>query len=88
LTIRIERRETERGVIVELHGWLREEALADFDAVCASVPSPLLLDIASLTGADEASQSALRLRIHAGARLEGASPYMRLLLETDSSERR
>jgi hypothetical protein len=82
VTIRIERRETENGVIVELHGWLREEVLGELDSVCGSVPDPLHLDLSRLAGADQAGLSALRSRVHAGARLEGVSPYMRLLLKS------
>jgi hypothetical protein len=82
LTIRIERRETKDGVIVELHGWLREEVLGELDRVCGSGPGPLHLDLSRLAGADQAGLRALRSRIDAGARLEGVSPYIRLLLES------
>jgi hypothetical protein len=83
LTIRIERCETERGVTVELHGWLREEALGELDAVCGSVAGPLHLNLSRLVDADQASRRALRLRIRSGARIEGASPYIRLLLDSE-----
>jgi hypothetical protein len=82
LIIRIERRETQDGVIVELHGWLREEALGEFEGVCQSVPGLLLLNLSRLAGADRAGLRALRSRVDAGARLEGVSPYVQLLLES------
>jgi hypothetical protein len=82
LTIRIERRETEDGLIVELHGWLREDVLGEFESACGSVPGPIRLDLSRLAGADEAGLGALRSRAHAGTRLEGVSPYIRLLLES------
>jgi hypothetical protein len=83
VTIRIERRVTEDGVIVELHGWLREEVLGELESVCGSIPGPLLLDLSRLAGADQAGLRALRSRVHAGARLEGVSPYIQLLLESE-----
>ena len=83
MTIRIERREAEDGVIVELHGWLREEVLGELDSVCGSGPGPLHLDLSRLAGADRAGLRALRSRVDAGARLEGVSPYIRLLLESE-----
>ena len=84
MTIRIERRETQDGVIVELHGWLREDVLGELESVCGSVTDPLRLDLSRLTGADEAGLRALRSRADAGARLEGVSPYIRLLLDAES----
>lgn len=83
MTIRIERRETRDGVTVELHGWLRQEVLCEFDGACGSVPGSLLLNLSRLAGADEAGLRALRARVHAGARLEGVSPYIKLLLESE-----
>ena len=82
MTIRIERRETQAGVTVELHGWLREDVLGELEGVCGSVPGPLLLNLSRLAGADQAGLRALRSRVDAGARLEGVSPYIRLLLES------
>ena len=68
---------------VELHGWLRDDVVLEFESVCASIPGPLLLNLSHLTGADEAGLRALRSRVRAGARLEGVSPYIRLLLESE-----
>ena len=84
MTIRIERRETPDGVIVELHGWLREDVLGELEGACESVPHPLRLDLSRLKGADQAGLLALQVRVHAGARLEGVSPYIRLLLNSES----
>jgi hypothetical protein len=84
LTIRIERRETPDGVIVEIHGWLREDVLGELESACESVPGPLRLDLSRLKGADQAGLLALQVRAHAGARLEGMSPYIRLLLDAES----
>jgi hypothetical protein len=80
MVIRINRRETKSGVLVELHGWLSEPVIEEFESLCSSIPGPLILDVSNLAGADEPGLCALHCRIAAGARLEGASPYIRLLL--------
>ena len=84
MTIRIERRETPDGVIVELHGWLREDVLGELESVCESLPGPLCLDLSCLKGADQAGLLALQVRAHAGARLQGMSPYIRVVLDSES----
>jgi len=81
VTIRMNRRESTGVAVVELHGWLCEDALGEFDNVCGADPQGLRLDLSHLAGADEAGLNALRRRSADGARLEGASPYIRLLLE-------
>lgn len=82
MTIRINRRQTAEGVVVELHGWLSQEVLAEFMSVCDSVGGPLRMDLSQLAGTDEAGLAALKGRIVVGARIEGASPYIRLLLDS------
>jgi hypothetical protein len=81
VVIRIERRDSEQGVTVKLHGWLSEEMLGELDRSCGFPAGRLVLDISQLMGVDEAGLRALRGRAAAGARLVGASPYIRLLLE-------
>ena len=83
MTIRITRREVPQAVVVELHGWLTEEALGEFERLCAATEGPLRLDLTHLAGVDEAGLRALRSRRTAGVRLEGASPYVKLLLESE-----
>jgi hypothetical protein len=87
LTIRIDCRETEEGVVIQLHGWLGAEALGELESICGSVAGPLRLDLSSLVGTDEAGLGALRRRVAAGARLEGASTYLRLLIEEEGDAR-
>ena len=83
MSIRMNRREAAGETVVELHGWLSEGVLAELESLCASVTCPLRLDLANLAGADETGLIALRRLAAAGARLQGASPYIRLLLEPD-----
>jgi hypothetical protein len=82
MVIRINRRETPEGVVVELHGWLGPQVLDEFVSLCDSVGDGLRLDLSQLAGTDEAGLAVLQSRIAAGARVEGASPYIRLLLDS------
>jgi ABC-type transporter Mla MlaB component len=82
LTIRINRRETAEGVVVGLHGWLNREVLGELVSLCESVGSPLRMDLSQLAGVDDAGMAFLRSCIAGGARVEGASPYIRLLLDS------
>jgi hypothetical protein len=83
LSIRVNRRETPQGVIVELHGRLSHEVLGEFGGLCDAIRAPFSLDLSGLATADEAGLRALRAWLAAGVRVEGASPYIRLLLESD-----
>jgi hypothetical protein len=76
------RRRADEGMVVELHGWLSEEVLGEFENLCGPPEGPLVLDLSNLAGVGEAGLCALRRRAAKGARLEGASPYIRLLLES------
>lgn len=85
MAIRITRREGPRGPVIELHGWLTAEVTPDFEQLCGSCPVPPLVDLSQLAGADQAGLLALRQRATSGSRLEGASPYILLLLEGDGA---
>jgi ABC-type transporter Mla MlaB component len=82
VTIRINRFQTADGVVIELHGWLSQEVLAEFTSLCDSVGHPLRMDLSQLAGIDDAGLAALQSRIAGGARIEGATPYIRLLLDS------
>lgn len=76
------RRNAPEGVVIELHGWLSEDVLGEFETLCGPLEEPLVLDLSNLAGVGEAGLCALRRRVAAGARLQGPSPYIRLLLES------
>ena len=80
--IRINRRETAEGVVVELHGWLSREVLGDLVSLFDSVGAPLRMDLSQLAGTDDAGLAVLQRCIARGARVEGVSPYIRLLLDS------
>jgi anti-anti-sigma regulatory factor len=85
MSIRINRRETPRGVIVELHGRLSQEVLGEFEGACDTGDTAFSLDLSGLAGVDEAGLQALRARIDAGVRTVGVSPYVLLLLQSGSA---
>jgi hypothetical protein len=75
MVLRINHRETQQGMIVELHGWFGEDVLGEFDGLCGSIPGPMLLDLSNLTGADEAGLRALRCRGNTRAPPVGSSGW-------------
>lgn len=81
MTLRINRRETPDGVVIELHGWLNKEVVREFTSLCDLVGHPLLIDLSHLLGIDDAGLAAMQSRIARGADVEDASPYIRLLLD-------
>jgi hypothetical protein len=81
LTIRINSRQTPDGAVIELHGWLNQEALDELQKLCASTIGPYRLNVSQLAGSDQVGLVALRSWIAAGSRVEGASPYIQLLLD-------
>lgn len=81
MTLQIVRRTTqEEGEVIELHGWLCGPELDAFEAVCASHPLPLRIDLQNLAGASADGVLALKAQRARGASLIGASPYIDLLL--------
>jgi len=70
------------GSVMELHGWLTGPEIEEFKAACASRPLPLRIDLEQLAGASGDGILALKEQRARGARLEGASPYIELLLRS------
>ena len=81
MALLIRRRETGSEMVIELHGRLSAAGVPEFESVCAATNGPFRVYLGQLTGADLAGLTALRSKAAAGVRLEGASPYIELLLE-------
>lgn len=64
-----------------LDGWLSGPEVDEFEAVATSLPLPLRIDLAHVTGADAAGVAALQTQLTRGAALANASPYIELLLQ-------
>jgi hypothetical protein len=77
----------ESGVqVLRLAGWLEGGAVAELERVVSGCAEPLRLDLTELRSADPAGLTVLRALRARGAGLVGASPYLRLLLGTETSE--
>lgn len=86
MTLQIVGRMVEGEAVVELHGWLSELEIGEFQSECAQHPPPLRIDLKNLSGASADGILALKEQRARGARLTGASPYIELLLA--SSQRK
>jgi len=66
--------------VIELHGWLRADGVAELDKLVAQAGFPLRIDLEHLAGANADGLRALLRHEECGARLIGTSPYIELLL--------
>ena len=71
--------------VIELHGWLSGPEIGEFQSACAASGLPLRIELENLAGAAPGGILALKEQQARGARLEGASPYIELLLGTRSA---
>ena len=62
---------------------LTREGVAELEKACESVDGPVDLDLSELMRADAEGVQALKKLFATGAQLLGASPYIKLLLESD-----
>lgn len=91
MALRITSSPGERQFVVHVHGSLDAVGAGLLHAEVARAPADLLvLDLSGLMRLDEAGTAALRALVAGGARIDGASPYVKLLLgmETGASPRR
>jgi hypothetical protein len=80
MTLRIAQQVAEQESVIALHGWLRDDGVAEFENVAALAGLPLCIDLEHLAGASVSGLQALLRQEERGARLSGASPYIELLL--------
>ncbi len=81
MAVRITSQQGEHQFVVHVHGSLDATAAALLHAEAERAPAgPLVLDLSGLLTLDEAGSAALRALVAAGARIDGASPYVKLLL--------
>jgi anti-anti-sigma regulatory factor len=85
MAVRITSRHEEHRFVVSVHGTLDQCASVLLRAeVEQASASPLVLDLSGLVMFDEAGLALLRVLAAGGARLEGASQYVKLRLTTDT----
>jgi anti-anti-sigma factor len=86
MAVRITSRHEEHRFVVSVHGTLDQSASALLRAeVDQALASPLVLDLSGLVTFDDTGLALLRVLAAGGARLEGASPYVKLRLAPDAA---
>jgi anti-anti-sigma regulatory factor len=67
--------------LIQIHGRLTAEEVAELEAACLAADGTLFLDVMNLQFADKEGLNAIRKLASEGAQVVGASPYIRLLLD-------
>ncbi len=70
---------------LKVDGELTREGVSVLEKACESLDGPVDLDLAQLTKADEEGVRALKSLLDGGARLVGASLYIKLLLTKEEA---
>lgn len=82
MTIRITFEQDSNERVALIAGWLENDEVVEADRVLSGCSGLLRLDITELKAADAAGLDLLTALRSRGVHLTGASPFMRLLLDT------
>lgn len=82
MTVRIETSTEGMKTIVSVSGRLEKSVVSEFVKTCLSAEGELVLDLAHLRSVDPASIREIQEMVQGGAVLRGASPFIRLLLDS------
>ena len=85
MEVRIETTSEEATTVVKVTGRLAGAGVQELQRICHAVSGGLVLDLSDLVSTDEEGEEAIRALTRSEAEVRGASPYLRLLLESDSS---
>ena len=88
MNLRIDHIHADQQNVIHIAGHLCGRAVAQLKAACKSIEGPLVVDLSSLLYADDEGIVAIRAIIDKGATIQGASPFIELLLEGREFERR
>ena len=83
MTVRIETSAGEKKPTVSVAGRLEGLGVGELVRTCRSIEGELVLDLSGLRSADAEGLEAIQKLVQGGARLRGASPFIRLLLESE-----
>jgi hypothetical protein len=86
MDVRIEKQAAEEVTTILISGELKGQGVAELERVCREAKGPLALDVGNLRSASDAAIQLLVSLVDRGARLTGANPYLKLLLEKDVSD--
>jgi anti-anti-sigma regulatory factor len=78
----------ETSTVVRVDGRLSVQGVREFERLAQTIDGPMVLDLTHLVSADDAGVTLLRTFAGQGAQLIGTTPYMQLLLESDSTTRK
>ena len=81
MAVRITRTSERMHTVIQIDGQLRVEDVEELDREYSCVEGPLVLELADLQSADSAGVEALLEVAANGAKLQGVSPYIELLLK-------
>jgi hypothetical protein len=87
MSVRITRRTEGERTILQVAGRLHSPGVALLQEENRSVEESLLLDLSQLISANTVGIKELRELVSRGAELEGASPFVQLLLDEKGSTR-
>ena len=82
MTVRIETSAEGMKTTVSVAGRLEERVVSELVKTCLSAESELVLDLTHLRSADPAGIEVIQELVQGGAVLRGASPFIRLLLDS------
>ena len=84
MTVRITTDTEPDATVIRIEGDLCAEVIEELDRVSGETGGPVLLDLTNLASADAEGLRALGSLRKQGAEIRGASPYIRMRLESAS----
>ena len=84
MTVRIMTATEPDATVIRIEGDLSVEELEEFDRVCGKTNGLLVLDLTNLGSADAEGLRTLASLMKQGIEIRGASPYIRMRLESVS----
>jgi len=85
MSIRVTRTTDTGKTVLKIDGRLQSQDIGEVEEEQRSVRGPLVLELTNLQSADAAGITMLRRMTQEGARIQGASPYIELLLGEKSN---
>jgi len=86
MSLRITKTTSDACTIFKVDGRLVADGVADLERDCQSTEGTVYLDLTELLSADAESIEAIQRMVGGGARLLGASPYIRIQLGLKEEE--
>ena len=84
MTVRITTETEPKATVIRIEGDLRLEVIEELERVSDEAGGSLVLDLTNLASADAEGLRALGSLMKQGAEIRGASPYIRMRLESAS----